>query len=106
MKRAALAVVLICLSACATSNQDADIPSTPAPAAPDPRVAELQTSMTELLERLDVMSDRVERLEVRLESQPAPAPVRAAQPVVPAAPQVLSVPQQPVPQQAAPAQSG
>ena len=35
----------------------------PQAAAPDPRIGELQTAMTELLDRLDVMNSRLARLE-------------------------------------------
>lgn len=49
----------------------------PAPVtpAPDPRVAELQTQLTELLERIDVLNDRIARME---ESAAAGAPSTGA----------------------------
>jgi len=61
MKRLVLAAILILPVGCAST----DVPeTTPPPApAPDPRVGELQTAMTELLERLDVMNSRLNRLE-------------------------------------------
>ena len=58
--------------------------------APDPRVGELQTAMTELLERLDVMNSRLARLEEQgavAEPQPrqaAPEPVLARADAAPA----------------------
>jgi tol-pal system protein YbgF len=61
MKHLLLAAFLILPVGCAST----DVPDTttpPAP-APDPQVGELQTAMTELLERLDVMNSRLNRLE-------------------------------------------
>jgi tol-pal system protein YbgF len=106
------AVLLLLVTACATKPADEnDVPSLVPPpetasaaantAASDARVAELQTSMTELLERIDVLNARIARLEAAppaetrvalqpqprvvepaprpvLEAAPAPAPVRAA----------------------------
>jgi len=58
-----VAVVLMLSIACA-STDDAPAPvSVPQAAAPDPRIGELQTAMTELLDRLDVMNSRLARLE-------------------------------------------
>jgi tol-pal system protein YbgF len=58
-----LAVVVLLLSFGCTSTGDAPEPVTVPQAAPDPRIGELQTAMTELLERLDVMNSRLARLE-------------------------------------------
>jgi tol-pal system protein YbgF len=103
-------VLLLLLTACATKKADEnDVPSLVPPpetasaaaasAASDARLAEMQTSMTELLERIDVLNARIARLEaappaetrvavqtqprvvepaprVALEPAPAPAPVR------------------------------
>ena len=90
------------LCSCTTMghNKDEDLgvvpPAQPAMAqtAPvsDARITELQTSMTELLERLDVLSDRMARLES--------ATASASQP--PAAPAVVPTPH-PVSQSAEPA---
>jgi tol-pal system protein YbgF len=58
-----LAVAVLCLAiGCASSQQDEPVyaPATP---APDPRIGEMQTAMTELLERMDVLNDRIARLE-------------------------------------------
>ncbi|HEV8658414.1 MAG TPA: tetratricopeptide repeat protein [Thermoanaerobaculia bacterium] len=55
MKR--LPVVVLVLASCATK------PPAPAIVPADTRLADLQASMTELLERLDVMNDRITRLE-------------------------------------------
>ncbi len=62
MKKLAVAAVLLLSFGCA-STDDAPEPVTVPQAAPDPRVGELQTAMTELLERLDVMNSRLARLE-------------------------------------------
>ena len=60
MRNVAIAV-LVLAAACASSK---DVATTPPPAqAADPRLGDLQTSMTELLERIDVLNDRVARLE-------------------------------------------
>jgi tol-pal system protein YbgF len=106
-KHAAAIVLLILLTACATKKADEnDVPSLVPPpetasvsnAASDARLAEMQTSMTELLERIDVLNARIARLEAtpapesrvavqtpphvvepapRPALEPAPAPVRA-----------------------------
>lgn len=74
-KQAAVALVLFTV-AC-TMSDDAPEPMTvpQVTAAPDPRIGELQTAMTELLDRLDVMNSRLARLE---ENAAAAAPVATA----------------------------
>lgn len=72
MKRTAIALALIVAAGCASSDSQ----RAPAALPADPRLQELQTSMTELLERLDVMNDRMTRLE-QASDQP-----RATQPAV------------------------
>jgi tol-pal system protein YbgF len=61
----------------------------PQTAAPDPRVGELQTQLTELLERIDVLNQRIAQLEeIRMEATPKPqpaAPRRQPQTAEPAA---------------------
>ena len=66
--RAAAAAIALLLVGCA--SKDIDRPPSLVPpadvsgaAGPDPRVDELQTSMTELLERLDVLNARIAKLE-------------------------------------------
>jgi len=66
-----LSVVALVLAACATK------PAAPVIAPPDARLADLQASMTELLERLDVMNDRITRLERAGELSGAPPPPAA-----------------------------
>jgi tol-pal system protein YbgF len=96
MKRYAAAIVLLALlTACATKKTDEnDVPSLVPPpetssaaaanAASDARLAEMQTSMTELLERIDVLNARIARLEAappsetRVAAQPLPRVVERA----------------------------
>src|SRR5690349_727266 len=78
----AAALVMFSVAGCA-STDDAPEPATvPQVAAPDPRIGELQTAMTELLDRLDVMNSRLARLEesgVAVAAAPAqPAPAQTA----------------------------
>lgn len=78
-KLAALAAIL--LSACASSDAGPDyVP--PAQQLGDARVAELQTALTELLERIDVLNARV----AKLESAPPPAPPAVTVATTPPAP--------------------
>jgi tol-pal system protein YbgF len=105
MKTLICAAALL-LSACASMQDDdgSSLPPVAAAPAPDARVGELQTQMTELLERIDVLNDRIARLEEapppaaapQVVSQPAPAPSRT-QPAAEAA----AAPQQPIPLQRA-----
>src|SRR3954452_6252959 len=73
-------VLLLVLTACATKKSDEnDVPSLVPPpetsspaaasAASDARIAEMQTSMTELLERIDVLNARIARLEAAPQSE-------------------------------------
>jgi len=83
MKKLVVAAAIFA-AACASTQPDTAAP--PPQAAPDPRIGELQTAMTELLERIDVLNDRIARLEeapqstpeARTTSEPAPAPVPAS----------------------------
>ncbi|HET7706834.1 MAG TPA: tol-pal system protein YbgF [Thermoanaerobaculia bacterium] len=88
MKQIAAAACLALALGCASQPDAA--PPTPA----DARTSELQTSMTELLERLDVMNERLARLEEASESGGAraisPAPVPAPRTTAPATPRVIS----------------
>lgn len=72
MRRALVGLALVAASCGSTSDPK------PAAAPPsDARLTELQTSMTELLERLDVLNARLEKLEQVQESGgQAPPPVR------------------------------
>lgn len=71
-KLAALAAILF--SACASTSDSGPDYVPPAQQANDTRVAELQTALTELLERIDVLNARV----AKLESTPAPVSIPAA----------------------------
>jgi tol-pal system protein YbgF len=96
MRRTAT-VALVLLAGCA-STDDADRPPSLVPpadttiaASSDARVAEMQTSMTELLERIDVLNARIAKLEAGVPAGPAPAPA----PVSRVAPAPLPIPAQP-----------
>lgn len=90
MRRSAAAFVgIVLLAGCAALSPpkpagDPDLPPVPIPpaekepvvqgASADARIAELQTQMTELLERLDVMNARIAKLEQGQQPVAAPAP--------------------------------
>jgi len=80
MKKLAAAFVILLATACASTQAEreaADDVPTPPPPGPtvDQRLTEMQTAMTEMLERLDVLSDRISRMEVESGGQ-APPPVQ------------------------------
>lgn len=87
MRRLAAAAGLALALGCASQ------PDAAAPEPADARTSELQTSMTELLERLDVMNERLARLEETIENGGARA-TSPAQSVprtsTPATPRVIS----------------
>ena len=58
--RTLAAVSLLLAAACGSSSDTKPVAKV---APPDPQIATLQASMTELLERLDVMNERMTRLE-------------------------------------------
>src|SRR5947208_15179297 len=84
MKKLAPAFVLILFAACASSQaaKDAadDVPTPPPPGPTvEQRLTDMQTSMTEMLERLDVLSDRIARMEAETPvGGQAPSPVQSA----------------------------
>jgi len=105
IKQAAAIVLLLALTACATKHADEnDVPSlVPPPDAAaaasnpvsDARLAEIQTSMTELLERIDVLNARIARLESsssQPETRVAQAPSRVVEPAPRAAEAAVAVP--------------
>ena len=82
MRRVAPLLLLLAIG-CATVDEPEPMPAPQA--APDPRLGEMQTQMTELLERLDVLNDRLARVEERAVAGEAaavatPAPVVRRQP--------------------------
>ncbi|HEX8407232.1 MAG TPA: tol-pal system protein YbgF [Thermoanaerobaculia bacterium] len=84
MKKLCVAVALLA-AACSSTRIEPDLPPTVTQnAAPDPRVGEMQTQLTELLERIDVLNHRIARLE---EGQPATPPVVVASRPAPVQPQ-------------------
>lgn len=96
MKRTA-AVVILFVAACTSSRKDDELPSTIPPAEvhaqtqADPRVDQLQTTLTELLDRLDVLNARIAKLESAGPPAPSPAGPPAAAPAA-AAPKVTKEP--------------
>ena len=84
MKNLSIAVALLLAAGCA-STAEPDLPPTVMQSpATDPRVSELQTQLTELLERIDVLNHRIAQLE---ESGAATAaPVAAVRPARASAP--------------------
>lgn len=88
MKKLAVAAVVMLSFACTSSDDGPEPVTVPQVAAPDPRIGELQTAMTELLDRLDVMNSRLARLEesgVATVAAAVPAPARIVE--IPAEPQ-------------------
>ncbi|HEV7763727.1 MAG TPA: tol-pal system protein YbgF [Thermoanaerobaculia bacterium] len=95
MKKFVVAVVMLSSLGCASMDDAPEPISVPQVAAPDPRIGELQTAMTELLDRLDVMNSRLARLEEErtvVSSEPVPA----AAPIVTNEPAAQQQPAQPV----------
>ena len=110
-KLACLAAALLAAACASTQDLEPDLPrpaTQTVSAAPDPRIGEMQTQLTELLERIDVLNHRIAQLE---EGVPAPQTVTAsvstpapAQTPAPRAAAPVVQPQQPretVPQQRA-----
>ncbi|MGZ7041563.1 MAG: tetratricopeptide repeat protein [Thermoanaerobaculia bacterium] len=83
MKNLGWAALVLAAACSSGSGGKASAPVAPAPA--DAQLAQLQTSMTEMLERLDVLNDRMTRIEqaqaeqqvASRKSQAVPAPVPA-----------------------------
>jgi len=83
-KLTAAAAMMLAISCASTDDAPEPVAVPQVAAAPDPRIGELQTSMTELLDRLDVMNSRLARLEeggmAAVASAPAVAGVRGPVP--------------------------
>src|SRR5215212_6659758 len=90
MKKLVCVAAVVLAAACASTQNEPDLPPLAAPAAaPDPRVGELQTQLTELLERIDVLNHRIAQLE---EGGAAAAPAAVAAPAPAAVPQPTPAP--------------
>ena len=102
MRLASALVAIVLVAGCATGRKDADdLPPVPIPQAekealnpPPSALAEVQTQLTELLERLDVLNARIAKLEsggqALMPVPPSPSPVPVPQP--PPAPAPARVP--------------
>jgi len=98
------AAAALLMTACASTRDDGpDLPPPAVAPAADPRIGELQTQMTELLDRIDVLNQRIALLEESGAPAPAPAVATTAAPAAaaptggsrPAAPQRQSAAVQP-----------
>jgi tol-pal system protein YbgF len=107
MRNAAAVILLLALTGCATQHADQnDVPSlVPPPDAPvaatnpatDSRLSDIQTSMTELLERMDVLNARIARLESgQSEARPVVQAPRSVEVAPVSAPRVAAAPPAPV----------
>jgi outer membrane murein-binding lipoprotein Lpp len=86
MRIAAAAIALV-LAGCASTDDDRPaslVPPAETGGAPssDPRVAEMQVSMTELLERIDVLNARIAKLETGTPASSPAGPAASPPPVV------------------------
>ncbi|HEY4640261.1 MAG TPA: tol-pal system protein YbgF [Thermoanaerobaculia bacterium] len=86
MKKFGALILILLATACgstqAAKEKDDDVPTPPPPGpSVDQRLSDMQTAMTELLERMDVLSDRIARIE-QGEVAAAPAPAPASTPPV------------------------
>ncbi len=103
MKKLAAAALVMLSIGCASTDDAAEPVTVPQVAAPDPRIGELQTAMTELLDRLDVMNSRLARLEESGAAAPMQTPASAPA-VVEVQPQAQAQPQVTQPQVTQPVQ--
>jgi len=92
--RRGLAALFLLAAACSSSRKTDELPAMVPPAQPlygspsvESQVAALQTSMTELLERLDVLNARIAKIEAgggqqapAVQTTPSPAPAPAPAP--------------------------
>jgi len=111
MKRLAVAAAIVILGACASRHGDPDLvvpqtvppPDLTQPPSPDSdaRLAAMETSMTELLERIDVLNERMNKLEASLSAAPAasPAQTRSTGESAAATPRTVPAPEPVVPSQ-------
>ena len=87
MRRFLSLIAAALVAACGSSRTDNELPATippaevhPQSASADPRVADIQTALTELLDRLDVLNARIAKLEAA-QSAGLQSPVPAGLPV-------------------------
>lgn len=87
MRIVAAAAALLLLSACSAAPEPAPQPAAVAPVTPDPRVPELEKTVGELLDRIEVLNARIQKLEAAAPSaEPAaittasPAPAKTTRP--------------------------
>jgi len=85
MKPSAALLVLLLAAGCSTTagdEFDAELPAKPAPPPVDPRVSDLQVTVNELTERIEILQSRIHELEKReppartvrtVSAQPPPA---------------------------------
>ncbi len=117
MKKQLAAIVLVLtMAACATRHADeneppslvppADVPSAATNPATEARLAEMQTSMTELLERMDVLNARIARLESSSQNEPRAVQSTVPVPVPHAAEPAPALVPAPAPVRTTPAVSG
>ena len=105
MKKIAVAALVMLSAAGCVSTDDAPEPvSVPQVAAPDPRIGEMQTAMTELLDRLDVMNSRLARLEESGVAVAAAAPAQSHAVAIPMQPAAVEPTVESTPAETAPAQ--
>lgn len=114
MRQLAASVLFVLAVGCASADapfglgQGRPEPLPPVTPPPDPRIAELQISLTELLERIDVLNERMTRLENGLAALTTPMPAPAPAAAVPAPEDTAPIATSPMadavrPQAAAPA---
>ncbi len=99
MKKLGALILILLATACgstqAAKEKEDDVPTPPPPGpSVDQRLSDMQTSMTEMLERMDVLSDRIARIE---QAEVAVAPAQAS---APAAVQPAPAPAEPQPSRA------
>lgn len=94
MKRTGAVLLIVLAAACSSSRRDDELPATIPPAqihsevasaTSDARLAEIQTTLTELLDRLDVLNSRIAKLESGAPSVGPPPPAAVLQRPAPAA---------------------
>lgn len=97
MRHAVALLCIVAFAACGTAVPPPPVAAAPAAPLEDPRIAELERTMNEILDRIEVLNARIQRLEsgreepaVRTESAPKPAQQPAA--VTSSAPAIATPP--------------